>query len=209
MSAERNDRAILLCEAGFAQIMLFSLDYLCRHRIFCGGHHLLENRLNPKLVHRADETADVVAKDFAQDFVLHRDIRLAANRVAKLRFHHTESALDVRPLVVVLQELFAAQTEVVERLRKQATDSARGMAPERDVGLGLMLRNGLEVHFAGIRLVGRQLANREVLGGRVEKRRQKRAIVRVPVMDLNGGHDVGFDSADGMGFHGKTAQERR
>lgn len=98
------------------------------------GSNRHQLRIDAEFVHGGNQAADVVAENLAQHFILHGHVSLAANRVAKLRFHHAEGRFDVRPLVVVLTELFAAQTEVVERLGKQPADSASRSNAERDEG---------------------------------------------------------------------------
>ncbi len=60
-----------------------------------------------------------MTQDFAQDFVLLRGLRLAAEPFAELRLYHREDRLDVAPLVVVRLKLRLVElVEVVHPLPK-------------------------------------------------------------------------------------------
>ncbi len=84
------------------------------HGKYVGLFFRPEFRLDSELVHFLNQHADIVAEDFADHFVLHRHVRLAANVVAELGFQHAERALDVAPLVVMGKEIVLTKSEVVE-----------------------------------------------------------------------------------------------
>jgi hypothetical protein len=73
-------------------------------------------RTDTEFVHLLNHTADVVADDFAQHFVDHGHVRFAANVIAELGLDHRERGLHVAPLVVVTQEFFPVELEVVIHL---------------------------------------------------------------------------------------------
>jgi hypothetical protein len=58
-----------------------------------------------------DHATDVVAEDFAKDFIHHRHIRFAPNVIAELRLYHREYGLDVATFVVVPVKIFAVELE--------------------------------------------------------------------------------------------------
>jgi hypothetical protein len=74
---------------------------------------LPKNRINPKFTHFVNDHNKVMTENFTKRFVDHRNIGLAAKRMAKLAFHHAERGFNVRPLVVVLQEFLLAEVEIV------------------------------------------------------------------------------------------------
>lgn len=49
-----------------------------------------EVRFDPKLVDRLHQDAEVVAEDFAQHFVHHRNVRLRADAASELCLNHVE-----------------------------------------------------------------------------------------------------------------------
>jgi hypothetical protein len=63
--------------------------------------------VDSKLKERGDQAAKVVAEDLTENLVDLGSRRLRANARAKLGFDHGERGLAMRPLVVVLEELFA------------------------------------------------------------------------------------------------------
>jgi hypothetical protein len=91
-----------------------------------------EHRVNAKFVHFVDEHDQIMTEHFAQSFVHHRNIGLAAERVAKLPFHHRERGFNIAALVVSLQELLATEHEVVVHVAERAADPASwGLAHSR------------------------------------------------------------------------------
>ena len=54
-----------------------------------------ENRVDAQFVHYRDQTANVVAENLGEHFILHRRVSLAAYPVARLRFEHREGTFDV------------------------------------------------------------------------------------------------------------------
>src|SRR5258708_38271832 len=51
--------------------------------------------LNPQFAHFLNQDTDIVAENFAERFVTHRDVRLAANVVPELRLNHRERRFGV------------------------------------------------------------------------------------------------------------------
>src|SRR5688572_11004262 len=56
----------------------------------------------------------IMAEDFAKGFIPHRNVRLAAKRIAELPLDHTERRFDVGAKVVVLQKLFPFEAEIMK-----------------------------------------------------------------------------------------------
>ena len=115
---------------------------------------LPERSVDSKFVGFLDQATNVVADDFAENFIDHRHIGLAANVIAELRFDHREHGLDVAPLVVVAQKILAAILEIVEHLGPHSARPARSAALERDVGNRAVTCGGFEVFLAAVALVG-------------------------------------------------------
>lgn len=61
-----------------------------------------ERRLDAKFINGLNEAAQIMAQDFAQNFVNLRRAPLASEAFAELRLDHAERRLDVAALVVVL-----------------------------------------------------------------------------------------------------------
>ena len=64
-----------------------------------------------------DQDNEIMAEHLAQRLVDHRNIRLAAKAISEFPLHHGERGLDIRPLVIVLQELRPPELEIVIHLR--------------------------------------------------------------------------------------------
>src|SRR5438477_1024902 len=75
---------------------------------------LPENGLDAKFALRLDDAADVVAKEFAENLILHRRVGLAADVVPELGLDHGEGRFRVAAQVVMTHELVAAELEVAE-----------------------------------------------------------------------------------------------
>ena len=80
-----------------------------------------EDRLDILLIHFVDEHHEVVAEDFAQDFIVHRGLCSAAKRTPEQTFHGTERGLDIRPQMIAFH-IFAriALEAVLHRLEGAA-----------------------------------------------------------------------------------------
>ena len=61
-----------------------------------------------------DNAHDVVADDLEQQFVPLRDRRLAADDVSKFALHRRERGFDIRPPMVVRQELVPVQRALMD-----------------------------------------------------------------------------------------------
>src|ERR1017187_337268 len=137
----------------------------------------------------------------AKRFVDHRRVSLAAKRVSKLALHHAERGFDVGALVVVLQELVLAEHEVMEHLLERSARLARRRTLERDERSAARLSDGIRVGQTAVSLVCRNLGDGEVFGGRFDHRSKRQRVVRVHLLNVDSGHDVGFDSAHEMTLH--------
>ena len=95
-----------------------------------------------------------MAEDFAEHLIRHRHIRLASHMIPKLRLDHGEGRLDVRPLVIVPQELLAVEGEVVKHLLPEPASRPAVDTLERNIGGCSMAGNDVRVVHAGIALIG-------------------------------------------------------
>src|SRR5260221_3083214 len=81
----------------------------------------LDSQFDMRLVNHAK----VVAEKLAQHLVLHRHVRLAADVITELGFQHRERRFHVAALVVMPQELVAAELVVEVHLLPQTSRFAR------------------------------------------------------------------------------------
>ena len=72
-----------------------------------------ELRLQIKLVHALNKTADIVAENFKERLVDLRDLGSASQTISKLRLDHREGRFDVAALVVLLEKPFLVVAVVV------------------------------------------------------------------------------------------------
>lgn len=167
---------------------------------FCSGLRP-KYRVNPKLINRANHTADVVAEDFRENFVFHGHVRLAANVIAKLGFNHHDRRFNVAALVVVREELLAVEGEVVKHLFPSAASvSACRVLFERDVRGCIDGHHRIEVIHAGIPLVRQDLVDLEVSCGVGNQGRQERGIASMLPLNVDRSNDIGFYAAHDMGL---------
>jgi hypothetical protein len=99
--------------------------------------------LNIQLVHRLNDAANVVTEDLTQHFIRHGGISLTPYMIAKLRLNHAEGAFDVGPLVIVPQELLAAEGKVMKHLFPQPASRPAVDTLEGNIGGGPMAGNDL------------------------------------------------------------------
>lgn len=66
-----------------------------------------ERSVNSKLKERANQAAEVMTEDLGENLIDLRGLRFGANARAELGLDHVEGRLDVRPLVIVREELLA------------------------------------------------------------------------------------------------------
>lgn len=98
--------------------------------------------VDSQLEEGGDQAAEIMAEDLAQNLVDLRGRRLSANAGAKLGLNHVERRLHIRPLVVVLKELFAMiSEEVVHTLPPSAAlwGNAPRLSPIRSAGVVVRL----------------------------------------------------------------------
>jgi hypothetical protein len=84
-------------------------------------------------VHRPDQHAEIVAEDFAENFVPHGHVCFAPHTISELCLNRHDGRFDVGTLVVVPAEFLAVQAEVVERLAEQPAHPASDAGAERNV----------------------------------------------------------------------------
>jgi len=129
-----------------------------------------------------------VADELAVKLVHLRRGVLRLDVLAELRLDHREHRLDVRPLVVVRQEVLALELEVVEHLGPKVVLASHRTGLERDVRDGSSIVSRLEVRPGGVRLVRAHLVHIEPSGRRVEQRLELRRVAGIG--DDQVGHDV-------------------
>lgn len=143
-------------------------------------------RVDSKLEESRDQAAEVMTKDLRENLVDLRGRRLGANARTKLGLDHMERGFHVRPLMVVLKELFAVIGEEVEGASPKG--AARGRiaagpvlsvvrsAPVSLIGLEGNQREGssgvdsFEVGVADIGTISGDRLDGEPPGGRLEER---------------------------------------
>ena len=64
-------------------------------------------------MNRLDQHADIVTQNLAEDFVDHAGVALAPNRITEFCLAHREHRFDVGTPVVVRQEVFPLEHEVM------------------------------------------------------------------------------------------------
>src|ERR1039458_5959240 len=101
-----------------------------------------------------NQATDIVSEHLQQDFVDLRYSRLAAHRISEHALDGRERRLDIRPLVICLQKLFAVQNEVgeqlVPRLRWRRADrvAVRGSVSARHRDRGIAGANASHARIA-------------------------------------------------------------
>lgn len=73
-------------------------------------------RADSQFIRYLNQAADIVAKHFAQHFVFHGRVGLAANVIPELPFNHADRGFHVRPLVIVGQKFGTVELEIVIHL---------------------------------------------------------------------------------------------
>src|ERR1700761_3665990 len=128
-----------MIRVGFAHKSRLKAPFLGNRR-FCP-----ESRSDAELVNRLNENTEIVADDLAENLVHLSDWRLGSNGRAKLRLNHREGALDVRTLVIALQELAPIELVKVEHLAPQFRTFTGRVALERNVRNRPGVHNHLQV----------------------------------------------------------------
>src|ERR1700735_654505 len=85
-------------------------------------------RVNTKFKRCRNEAAQVVTEDLSKNLVHLRVLRLGANARAKLGLNHMKNGFNIRPLMVVRQELLAIISEKFESASPQRTARRRVLA---------------------------------------------------------------------------------
>ena len=127
-----------------------------------------------------NQATDIVREHFQQDFVYLRDSRLAAHRVPEYALDRGERRLDIRPLVIRLQKLFAVQDEIrkqfVPRPRWRRSDR---IALKRDERLSALTDRQFQIRVGTVRLVAEYSRDIELIHRFRNERRKERSILRV------------------------------
>ena len=143
-----------------------------------------------------DKNDKIMTQYLTKNLVDHRHVGLASKTIAEFSLHHRERGFNVRPLVVVLQKLFALELKVMERFVPNAAPIvASGVRLESNERLGSDAFNGLKVRPRGVSPISRHFGDLKVLCRGINKRGEQRRVIGVPTMNLDGGNDVRFDAA--------------
>jgi len=139
-----------------------------------------------------DEYHKVMTENFAERFVDHRNIGLAAKAISELTLHHGERGLDVAALVIVLQKLIAPELEVMIHPLPRPTAIPPMMGSERDERRSSKCGDSLCIALTGIALVRRDFGDLKVPSSGVGQSRENNRIVCVPSKNFYSGNDVRF-----------------
>ena len=127
--------------------------------------------------------------------------RLGPDRSTKLTLQHRERAFDIRPLVMVRQELLPVELEVVVHLRPDLASVVRdGSRLERDIRGGPQGINQLHVSLAQVALVGRHFGKLKPLCRAFHQSSELRKIADFGCRDFNAGNNVRSHSRHQMHF---------
>jgi len=118
-----------------------------------------------------------VTKHLSENLIDLSRRRLRAHAAAKLGLNHGERGLDVRPLVVVLQEFFAVIGEEIEQpMPKSAAlmglpihSMGSAVRLERDERIGTRRVNRVKVSVSDVGAVSGDCLKSKPLGGRLEE----------------------------------------
>lgn len=179
----------------------FAQKALSHHHFLCNRRSCPKSRFDSKLVHLVNQDNDVMTEYLAQRLIDHRGVGLATQEVAEFSLHHAECAFGVGPPMVVDQELFAVQTEVVICPLKRSTYASRCAKREGDVRRNTPTISRLEICLRRVLLVCREFFHGESLRSARQKRRQERAIVSVSLPNLYRRDDVGFHAGHDVNLH--------
>src|SRR5262245_35044925 len=111
-------------------------------------------RFNTKFVNRLHEDTEVMTNNLAQHLVHLRCRFLRPQRPSKLRFHHRKSALDIRPLVVVLQKFVAVELEAMPHLSPRSRSITLRVDLERNVRHSASVANYVHAQLREVTFVG-------------------------------------------------------
>ena len=193
------------------QLSMFEASIGCSDKGF-GSNRLFplkspECRLKPQFVYALDKDADVMTKHLAQDLVDLSGRRLGPNCTAEFSLYHREGSLDIRPLVVMLQEGFPVEVVEVPHPVPQAVklvmvvSHAGRVDLEGDKRRSALSLNSPQVAPVGVRLVSRDLVDVECLGCLVYQWYKLAIIGGLIGSSLDTGDDVSFDTADKMSLN--------
>lgn len=152
-------------------------------------------------MHFVNQHDDVMAKNLAKRLIHHGGISLASQRIPEFALEHRKGALNIAALVLMLQEIFPLELEVVKHLPEKSRRVLRGCVPlESDERRSVVGCNRGHVDRTAISRICRNLRDRKCPCSRVNERRHSGTIARTFLPDFHGGNDVRFDSAHDMRF---------
>ena len=154
-----------------------------------------KNRVDSEFVHFVDENDEVMREHLTKRFVDNSNVRLATQAVPKLAFHHAERGFNIGPLVVVLQRVIPPALKVVVHLRPRSAAIPAMARGKGDIRSRAKFRNRIGVCPRSVTFVRRDFRNLKVFRRGCYQSGQHFGIARVPTMDFNGGHDIGFHPA--------------
>lgn len=148
-----------------------------------------------------------MAKHFTENLINLSSRGLSPNRTPEFPFNHGEGGLDIRPLMVMLQERLTVEVVEVPHPIPEAVElmmvvaHTGGVDLEGDVSCATDSLNRMQVTPVGVGFVGAYLVNRECLGGLLDQSGELSVIRRLKGCGLDTGNYMGFDSADKVSFH--------
>jgi hypothetical protein len=177
---------------------------LWNNRGFCLGSP--ECRLKPQLVYALDKHADVMAKHLAQNLIDLSNWSLGPDRTPELCLYHGEGGLDIRPLVVMLQESIPIEVVEVPHPVPQpvklvmVVSHASGVGLKGDKSRSALSLNRPQVLPAGVGFVCGNLVDIESLCSPAHQSRELQIVSRLVGSGFDTGDDVGFDATNQVGF---------
>ena len=109
-----------------------------------------------------NQAGQVVGEGFAENLVHLSIVHLGSNRTTQLSLHSTECALNIRPLMIVLQELILLVVEEMLELPPLLRSITCRVDLERNVRDSSNRRNHVEVIIAQVGFVGGHVDHIEV-----------------------------------------------
>ncbi len=123
-----------------------------------------------------DKHYQIMSKNLTQRFIDRCNVGLASETVSKLALHHTKSGFDIRPLVIVLQEVGAAELKVVIHLCPCSATVSYGIGLKSDEWNGTDISDCSGIFSRSITFISGDLRNLKILCGRVHKSREQGAV---------------------------------
>jgi hypothetical protein len=155
-----------------------------------------EKNILPDFAHFVDEYDKVMAENFAERLVDHRNIGLATQAVSELAFHHRKRGFDIGAFVIVREKFRTFELEVMVHLLPCSAAVSAMMGRKRDEWNGSNAGNRIGIAATRISLVSGNLCNLKIPCSVLDQSRKHDGVVCVPSKDFNRSHDIGFHSAN-------------